>query len=70
MKRIKKFIARVILAAAIVAILAIFIDFCRFPECYATTWKYQLENDIKRGNEQAIEYYESRYVANGRVLFD
>ena len=46
------------------------IDFFRFPDCYLTTWKYQLENDIKRGNKEAIEYYESRYVANGRTLFD
>lgn len=54
----------------VVACLVLFIDVIRFPECYITTWKYQLKNDIARGDKVAIEYYESRYVANGRTLFD
>lgn len=50
--------------------LWLIIDCFRYPECYLTTWKYQLKNDLARGDKVAIEYYESRYIANGRTLFD
>ena len=46
------------------------IDFFRFPECYLTTWRYQLKNDILSGNQEMIDYYNNTYVANGRILFD
>ena len=46
------------------------IDFLRFPECYITTWKYQMENEIKSGNQEMIDYYNNTYVANDRILFD
>jgi hypothetical protein len=52
------------------ALLTLAVDCVRFPECYFTTWKYQLEQDIKAGDEDAIRYYEERYIANGRELFD
>ena len=69
----KKIIAYIIVAALAVgcySTLALLVDIVRFPECYSTTAKYQLENDIKRGNKMAIEYYQNTYVANGRELFD
>ena len=56
-----------IILAVVFAVLMV--DTIRFPECHFTTWKYQLENDIKQGNERAIEYYHERYIANGRYLF-
>lgn len=46
------------------------VDMVRFPECYITTWKYQLKNDINRGDEVAIEYYNRVYVENDRILFE
>ena len=57
-----------IILAVVFAVLMV--DTIRFPECYFTTWKYQLENDLKRGNEKAIEYYQTRYIANDRYLFE
>ena len=45
------------------------VDFARFPDSYLSTWRYQLENDLKQGDEEAIEYYNERYVENGRFLY-
>ena len=42
----------------------------KYPEYYCKTWRYQLENDIKNGNAQAIEYYNNNYVKNNKILFD
>ena len=67
MKRLLKTIMALIV---IIPILMIMADFLRFPECYLPTWKYQLKNDIAAGDEVAIEYYETRYVANGKILFE
>ena len=50
--------------------LIIYIDFVRFPECYLTTWKYQLKNEIAAGDEEAITYYNNYYVKYNRNLFD
>lgn len=63
-------IKRLIILAAIIGAGCLMLDFIRFPECYMTTWRYQLENDIAMGNEKAIEYYNRVYVANDRILFD
>lgn len=67
MKKIFKFI---ILLLAITFVLSIFIDFCRFPECYNSTAKYQLKNKVEAGNEEAIAYYNENYIENGRALFE
>lgn len=66
-KRFFGFIAAVI-CVGLMSILVV--DFIRFPECYLPTWKYQLHNDIKKGDEMAIEYYENQYVKNNRILFE
>lgn len=56
--------------AIIIAFLFVTIDFVKYPECYSTTWRYQLENDIKSGNAEAIDYYNRVYIENGRILFE
>ena len=66
MEKIKTIIAIV----AIIGLCCFMVDLARFPECYLTTWRYQLENDIKQGNAKAIEYYNRVYVDNGRTLFN
>ena len=33
------------------------------------TWKYQLENDLAKGKQDAVQYYNDTYVANGKLLF-
>lgn len=46
------------------------VDFIRFPECYISTSRYRLQCDLNANDEQAIEYYNSRYMAHGRELFN
>lgn len=53
----------------IISCIGLYVDLCRFPEKYCTTYKYQLKNDIKRGDAEAIEYYNRVYTANGINLF-
>lgn len=66
-KRFTAFISSLILS---IVFLTISIDVIRFPECYSSVWKYQLQNDIYSGNIEAINYYNNTYVANGKPLFD
>lgn len=51
------------------ACIALYIDFLCFPEYYAITWKYQLKNDLARGDAEMLQYYNENYVANGRLLY-
>ena len=61
---------KIVYTITLLAIIAILVDFMRFPECYMTTGKYQLRNDIYAGNEQAIQLYEDCYVKHNRDLFN
>ena len=54
----------------IITCIGLYIDFCRMPEKYCTTWKYQLKNDIQSGDQKAIEYYNRVYKSNGINLFE
>lgn len=60
---------RLICFIIIMVNLILCIDFVRFPECYLTTWKYQLKNEIASGNKQSIEYYKKNYIAHGKSLY-
>ena len=66
----EKFITFLLSIAIFIAFILFTIDFIRFPDCYLTTWRYQLKNDILSGNQEMIDYYNNTYVANGRILFD
>lgn len=66
----KRFFGCIIGAVCIVSLTMLAVDFCRFAECYLPTWKYSLQNDIKNNNQEAIDFYENRYVRNGRDLFE
>lgn len=62
---------KIILSILVCIVLtALYIDVIRFPEAYSTTWKYQLRNDINRGDKHAIDYYNNHYIAQGKILFD
>lgn len=65
MKNIKKVLTFVVFCC----ILLLMVDFVRFPECYLTTWRYQLQQDIANGNKEAIDYYNNNYIANNKFLF-
>ena len=68
-KRVNKIQNFFFLCVAIVGLL-VYIDFVRFPECYITTWKYQLKNEIAAGDQEAITYYNNYYVKYNRSLYD
>ena len=38
-----------------IAFILFTIDFIRFPDCYLTTWRYQLKNDIFKLDIDKIE---------------
>lgn len=48
----------------------LFVDFITYPECYLTTWRYQLHRKVEQGDEEAIQYYQDVYVKNNRVLWE
>ena len=54
----------------IAAITFFIVDLIRFPECYISTWKYQLKNDIAAGVPEAITYYNTNYIKYNRDLFE
>ena len=66
----KKLFMLLFVLLVIIPLLLLTVDFIRFPECYLSTWKYQLERDIESGEETAVAYYKNTYLANGRILFD
>ena len=68
--KIKEVVILAVITAIIGAMIYYAVDFIRFPEKYSTTWKYQLEQDIKNGDEEAIKYYNETYTKQGKVLFD
>lgn len=64
-----KFILKVLIYLFFFIAFTLTIDFLKFPETYITTWKYQLQEDIKSGDAAAIEYYQEHYINKGRDLF-
>lgn len=45
-------------------------EFTSYPEKYLTTWRYQLQNELKSGNAEAWKYYKETYLKNGVILFE
>lgn len=45
------------------------VSLAKYPEQYATTLRYQLKNDLERGDKEMLEYYNRNYVANGKYLY-
>ena len=64
-----KLISRLAIICALLFVVSMGVSFAKYPERYLTTWKYQLENDLAKGNPEAIEYYNNTYIANGKQLF-
>ena len=64
-----KLITRVAMLVVILLMARMGVSFAKYPEQYLTTWKYQLENDLAKGKQEAIEYYNDTYIANGKQLF-
>lgn len=46
------------------------IDIAKYPEKHFTTCRNTLHEQIMINNQDAIEYYNNVYVANGIILFE
>jgi len=70
-KAIKYRVRRLTFAIIVLAVIAwAVIDFCKYPECYLSTWRYQLQKEVEQGDSTAIAYYENVYVKNNRDLWE
>lgn len=69
MRQILREISAVIILLCFVVGAIGFIDFVRFPDCYIPGLKQSLKNELRAGDEDAIQYYEARYIEKGRELF-
>ena len=58
---IKKIKSNLFLIIIYAVMAIVFIDFIRFPECYISTWKYQVINEIENGNQETIEWYQEKH---------
>ena len=66
----RKFIKSISILLILIASLLVIIDFCKYPEKYITTWNYQLKVDVESGKEDAINYYKTTYLDNGKQLWE
>lgn len=64
-----RFILSLLQLVFIIAITFMVHDVYTYPEKYLTIWKSQLQRELSKGNENAIAYYNDRYVSNGKFLF-
>lgn len=53
----------------VMACTGITVDFCRYPEKYLTTWRYQLYREIEAGKTESIDYYNRHYTSKGIYLY-
>lgn len=60
----------IIMVLATLILLIFFVNVEIYPEVYFSTWKYHLHNDLKRGDVEAIQYYQNTYLSKGKILFD
>lgn len=67
---LNRLFASLLIITVFVTCIGVYIDFCRMPEKYCTTWKYQLENEIASGDQEAIAYYNRVYKSNSINLFE
>ena len=68
-KFIKSIVISIILLVIIFYSVCLIIEFLSYPEKYLTTWKYQLKQDIEAGNQEAIKYYQEKYLEKGEKLW-
>ena len=69
MKKFAAFVAVVLSVIFVLSVVSLAVDFIKYPEQYVTTWKYQLKNDLAEGKQEALDYYNETYIANGKYLF-
>ncbi len=70
----KKFIKAIstIVITIIFTVIMIFmsIELIQYPEKYLTTWRYQLQQKVNSGDQEAIDYYQETYLNRNITLWD
>lgn len=66
---LKRIIKKLIVCVVLVGLALLMFDIMAYPECYLTTWRAALENDLREGEPAAVEYYTERYYNNDRDLY-
>ncbi len=70
----KKFIKAIstIVITIILTVIMIFmsIELIQYPEKYLTTWRYQLQQKVNSGDQEAIDYYQETYLNHNITLWD
>lgn len=64
-----RFAAFIFTVCFTVFVVNVVVSLAKYPEEYIIPWRFQMENDLAKGNEEALEYYNKTYVANGKQLF-
>ncbi len=64
-----KFVSSIATIVVVIIGICYLISDAMYPELTSTTLKKNLKYDLANGNQKAIEYYNDRYVANGKYLF-
>lgn len=70
----KKFIKAIstIVITIMLTVIMIFmsIELIQYPEKYLTTWRYQLQQKVNFGDQEAIDYYQETYLNRNITLWD
>ncbi|MBS5858057.1 MAG: hypothetical protein KIC60_06190 [Clostridium sp.] len=70
----KKFIKAIstTVITIILTVIMIFmsIELIQYPEKYLTTWRYQLQQKVNSGDQEAIDYYQETYLNRNITLWD
>lgn len=69
LKNPRRFVLAIVSIVFSVSALCLCINIIKYPEKYITTWKYQLQQDLKKGDEAAQKYYAENYIKKGEKLF-
>ena len=65
-----KLLKNILTTSILIVFITMSVYVCKFPAKFSTTYRYQLKNEISNGDEEAIEYYNRVYKANGINLFE
>lgn len=66
----KNILIALLVTLFVVAMIDWIFSFIEFPEKYLSTWRYQLHEEVKSGDKQAVDYYQKHYLDKGVRLWE
>ena len=69
-KTIKKILIILLITVFAVLLFDTVYKLVAYPELFFSTWKYQLMNEVRAGDPEAVEYYQRVYLAHGITLWE